>query len=56
MNTKLINFLIDDVRKLVDAINNDTELAERPLPDCGFDTLGDFASYWKCHINRITNK
>lgn len=56
MNTKLINFLIDDVRKLVDAINNDTELAERTLTDCGFDTLGDFASYWKCHINGITNK
>ena len=56
MNTKLINFLIDDVRKLVDTINNDTELAERSLPDCGFDTLGDFASYWKYHINGIMNK
>lgn len=55
-NTTLQNFLIDDVRALIDAIRDNEELAAQAIPGGGFDTLNDFANYWGRHINSITVK
>lgn len=52
----LHNFLLDDVRALIDAINKAPELAEMKIRNdggSGFDTLGDFASYWSRHIDKL---
>lgn len=58
MNTKINNFLIDDVRALINAINNNAELAAMEIRKDGgsFDTLADFAAYWSTHINEIENE
>lgn len=57
MNTKINNFLIDDVRALINAINNNAELAAMEIRKDGgnFDTLADFAAYWSAHINNIND-
>lgn len=51
METKLTNFLIDDVNALIETINNNMELAAMPAGN--FNTLADFAAYWSAHINNI---
>lgn len=55
MNTKINNFLIDDVRALINAINNNPELAAMEIRKDGgsFDTLEDFARYWEIHIEEL---
>lgn len=54
MNTRLLSFLIDDVRALIVAIHNNAELAKTQTSNYGFDTLEDFANYWEHHIEEIT--
>ena len=49
----LNNVLTDDVNALIEAINNNAELAAMPAGN--FDTLADFAAYWSTHINDINN-
>lgn len=55
MDNRLQNFLIDDVRKLIAAIDGSPELAAMNINPNGdnFDTLEDFAIYWKHHIKDI---
>ncbi len=51
--SNLKNFLIDDIRVLIAAISNNEELVAQFIPDAGFETLGDFASYWERHIDKV---
>ncbi len=51
MRTKLNNFLIDDVRAFLNMIETSPEMAT--IPGGNFETLGDFANYWKIHLNKI---
>ncbi len=56
MNTKLINFLIDDVRALIATIENNPELAAMVINTPDGEPLEDmaaFASYWSRHIDEI---
>lgn len=55
MDAKLKNFLIDDVCKLIAAIDGNSELAAMNINQNGdnFETLEDFAIYWKHHIKDI---
>lgn len=55
MNARLLSFLTDDVRALIAAIHDDAELAKTQIPNCGFETLEDFANYWEHHIEEITH-
>lgn len=52
MNTKLDNFLLNDVEELINAINNSEELQQIKLNGT-FSTLGDFALYWEHHLPSI---
>ncbi len=51
MKTNLTNFLLDDVRALLDIITNNPEMAA--MKGGNFETLEDFAIYWNTHINAI---
>lgn len=53
-NERLNNFLIDDVTKLVAFINEHEEVQAIETPDMGYDTLGDFATYWSHHIDSLS--
>lgn len=50
----LNNFLIEDVTKLINLINEREDLQAIEAPETGFDTLADFASYWGRHIGKLS--
>lgn len=52
MNTQLLNNLKQDIKDLIEAINND-ELLQDISIDTTFETLGEFASYWEKHLDNI---
>lgn len=55
MDAIMKKFLIDDIRALINAINNNQELAAMEIrnDDGSFDTLEDFARYWEIHIEEL---
>ena len=56
MNTKLINFLIEDVRALIATIESNPELAAMVIntPDGeSYEDMAAFASYWSRHLDSI---
>lgn len=52
MNTRLTDNLYRDIKDLIEAINNDEILQDISI-DTTFETLGDFASYWEKHLNKL---
>lgn len=52
MNARLSNNLIQDIKDLIEAINND-ELLQDISIDTTFETLGEFANYWEKHLDNI---
>lgn len=55
MNNERLNaFLVDDVTALVDFINANNDIQAIATPDCQFENLGEFASYWSNHIGRLS--
>lgn len=53
MDTRLLNFLKDDVTALIKAIRNNDTLAAMETTSANFETLEDFANYWEIHIKNI---
>lgn len=51
MKERLTNFLLDDVRALLDAIEKNPWM--KAMPGGNFDTLEGFASYWNTHLNNV---
>ena len=54
-NERLNAFLIEDVTKLANFINEHEELQAIETEGTGFDTLSDFASYWSNHIGKLSD-
>lgn len=57
MNTKLLNFLLDDIRAMIATIENNPELAAMVINTPNGEPIQDmsaFASYWSHHIDKIT--
>lgn len=52
MNTQLLNNLKQDIKDLIEAINNDEILQDISI-DTTFETLGEFANYWEKHLDNI---
>lgn len=51
---RLNAFLVDDVTALVNFINANDDIQAIATPDCQFENLGDFASYWSKHIGKLS--
>ena len=55
MNNERLNaFLVDDVTALVGFINANDDIQAIATPDCQFENLGDFASYWSNRIGKLS--
>ena len=55
MNNERLNaFLVDDATALVDFNNANDDIQAIATPDCQFENLGDFASYWSNHIGKLS--
>lgn len=53
-NSRLNNFLIDDITKLVNFILENEAVQAIATPGTNFDTLEDFASYWSHQIKTLS--
>lgn len=50
METKVLNFLKNDVAALIKVIRENETLATMKTDGANFETLRDFANYWEIHL------